>query len=520
MFSNLRIGGLASGIDIDSIMKDLMKAYRLPLQKLEQEKQLLEWKQEDFRQINTTLRSFRNLVFNMKLQSTYLAKRAMSADESVVEVSATSSAVEGSYAISVKQLAEPACITSTDSITIGDKTTLAKQLGISGTQDLTIRYQYTDKDGSIKTISNTFTVDDDKESIYDLINKINTYKPDSGEWKVRASYDPTFDRMVLMTTVTGEDQYITVSDNSLARALKLTSGTDTTGQGRNAKYDLTWKLPNLTLNDQTSPTNTFTVNGITFSLKKTTYNPSTGSYDSIDVSVSSDTDTVFKSIVDFVNEYNKVIEAITGELYEPRYRDYMPLTDEQREQLTDDQIDKWIEKARSGLLRNDPVLYAIYSKMRLTMSAMVPTGGSYTRLAGIGITTTSDYMSGKLVVDEEKLRQAIEKDPQGVMELFIRDPDSGEYSEMGIARRLYEDVVSGMDRISRVAGGSGYSLVDNSEIGKQIRRLEDEIKLKEDRLKTIEDRYWKQFTAMEEAIQRMNAQSVWLSMQLGIGTTK
>ena len=99
MISNLRFSGLASGIDTESVVKDLMKAHRLPLIKLQQNKQIFEWQREGYREINTALRTFREAVFKMKLQSTYLAKSAASSNESSVTATATASAGNAVYSV-------------------------------------------------------------------------------------------------------------------------------------------------------------------------------------------------------------------------------------------------------------------------------------------------------------------------------------------------------------------------------------------------------------------------------------
>jgi flagellar hook-associated protein 2 len=512
MFSNLRIGGLVSGMDIDSIVEDLMKAHRLPVQKMEQDKQILEWKQEDYRNINTTLRSFRDTAFDMRLQSTYLTKKSSSSDENVVTATANPTVATGSYTVKVTSLAS--------GVSKGSQVALSSEKGDGKT--LTLQEQFEELSGidslSFKIINGSgesavIELDTTTENIYDVVNKINSH--DLG---IKASYDSNYRRFFLTTETTGEKQQIKITDdaNNFLSYDIGGSSTDTVLKldieqgseeytGTNAKFDFG------DLTDLTSSTNNVTVNGISMELKDA--GTST-------ITVSNDTGAVFDTIVKFIDEYNSTVEAIGNKLHETRYRDYKPLTEEQRGQLTDDQIDRWIEKARSGLLRNDPILSGAHSKMRFTMSAVVPTGGEYDRLVDIGITTTQDYMSGKLVVDEGKLREAIENDPQGIMELFTHDPDSGEYSQMGIARRLYEDVNNAMSSISTKAGSQNdYSLVDNSVIGKEIDRIEEEIERKNERLQQVEDRYWRQFTAMEKAIQRMNQQSMWLSQQMGMGTS-
>ncbi|MTI86018.1 MAG: flagellar hook protein [Firmicutes bacterium] len=626
MSTNMRIGGLASGMDIDSIMEDLMKAYRMPVQKLEQDKQILEWQQEGYREINTKLLSFRDTAFDMRLHSTYLTNKASSSDDTAVSVSANNSALEGSHTVDITSLAQSASITS-GKIGSGDDNTLSSQLGITGAKNIQINDVVFNIDTDSESIYNlvkeinsheftgislnttdkasdsqeqiqelklvddalteglTITIGDKKVALYDsslgnftsdseaktafdadkvydisstdystgtkIITAITdnisvsdaTLSEDGAgtltitsdntgtesavsaslsggkEWQVRASYDETVDRFYLSTSKTGADQSITVVDDVLAQELKITdnnedantatgtSHTDAqTQDGQNANVSIDG------VNYTEYASNQFTLNNVHYSLLK-------GANSSATVTVSKDTDAVFDSIVKFIDEYNKVIEPITDKLHETKYRDYKPLTDTQREQLTDDQIDQWIEKAQSGLLRNDPILSSVQSKMRMTMSTSVPTGNSdYDRMADIGIATTKDYMSGKLVVDEAKLRQAIENDPEAVMELFAHAPDSEDYNDMGIARRLYEDVNNAMKRISDKAGSKNdYSLVDDSFIGKRIDRIEDQIDRKEERLTQVENRYWRQFTAMEKAIQQMNQQSAWLSQQFGSG---
>ncbi|MHB1041773.1 MAG: flagellar hook-associated protein 2 [Eubacteriales bacterium] len=495
--STLRISGLASGIDTDSIMSKLMSAQRVPVDRLNQDRQILQWQQEDYREINISLRSFRDLVFNMKLQATYLAKKATSSNESVVKVSANSNAVAGVYTLTVNKLAKGAYMTSTADLA-AYKDTLNAQFGISGTYGLKIN-------------GTEITVDANTESINALASKIN-----SMNLGVKASYDSTVNRFFLMSTTTGSasnftvDPPSTVGVNSIVGTLNLTGGSTTNpgagiGSGQNSE---------IVLNGQTLTgwtTNTFTINGVTFNLQ------SEGVTATAAITVSNDTDAVFNSIKGFITSYNENIDKINSKLSETRYRDYLPLTDEQRDKLSDDQIKKWEEKARSGLLRNDTLLEGIIYKMRITMSAVVPglTGGQgYDNLTKIGISTAYYGEKGKLYIDETKLKDALMKDPDGVMNLFTKSSDV--YSEKGIALRLYDDANNGMSLISDKAGSdSTFSLVDNSTIGKRLTQINDNINEMELRLKEVEDRYWRQFSAMEKAIQQMNAQSAWLAQQFG-----
>ncbi|MCF8009884.1 MAG: flagellar filament capping protein FliD [Clostridiales bacterium] len=505
--SSFHIGGLASGMDIDSKIEKLMEAERKPLDKMKQQKQELEWKQQDYRDINKKLRSFEDTAFDMKLQSSYMVSSATSSDESAVTASASPSALEGVHRIKVDQLASGASVTSDKMGSSDDLSTLSSQLGVWGEREIEIN-------------DVLFEIDTDNESIYNLVDKINSYESSHDDFNVQASYDKTVDRFYLSTKDTGEDQQITVRNNWFADQLALTSNSNSNINTADGSYSgdaavTAGKDANITIDD-VEYNNEFSSNRIT--LNNVTYNLNNTTSSEVTVNVSRDTDKIVDNITSFIDKYNKTIKNINDELDEPYYSDYQPLTDAQREELTDDQINKWIEKAKSGLLHNDSVLSNISNKMRMTMSTVVDTEGDYNNLSEIGIKTTRDYNSDQLVIDEDVLRSAVENNPEDVMDLFTKDPESEEYSEMGVARRLYEDIENGMDRISDKAGSSNdFSLTDDSFLGNKIERVEDRIDVKEERLEKTEERYWDQFTRMEQAIQKANQQSAWLSQQLGGG---
>jgi flagellar hook-associated protein 2 len=259
--------------------------------------------------------------------------------------------------------------------------------------------------------------------------------------------------------------------------------------------------------------NNFTINGIQFNLRQAM----TGT-DTATLKVESDIDGVVANIKGFIEKYNETIDAINAKLSEERYRDYPPLTDEQKKDMKDTDIKLWEEKAKSGLLRSDPLLSGIVNKMRQAL--YTPVSGlrsDMDSLSEIGITTGGYWEKGKLHLDESKLRDALAKDPNAVAKLFTVFSDDKNTDNDGIAVRLYNVIKSGMDSITDKAGGGDYQLYDNSLLGKQVRDINDRISIMEDQLKSIEDRYYRQFTQMEQAIAAMNQQSMWLSQQLGMG---
>ncbi|MCL6479773.1 MAG: flagellar filament capping protein FliD [Peptococcaceae bacterium] len=507
MSNIMRIGGLASGMDIDQLVSDLMKAQRMRLDSIKQKKQLVEWKREDYRTINSSLMALRSTVLKMRLEGTYLTMKAVSGNESVVKVSASASATPGVNTIKVERLATGAYVTSTSAMgSAADKTTLQSQFGLGYAEDITISVNGVD-----------LTVNTGTDSIYTLVGKINNLtRPDGSSVGVKASYDANLDRVFFTTTATGSSAEISLSQVSggtnLLALLKVDSYTyPVTGQ--NAKFDLN----GVTGLEQS--TNEFTISGVKYTLVGT-------SASSVTVQVSRDTDAIYESIKSFIDQYNATIELINSELSEDRYRDYLPLTDEQREELSDDQEKKWEEKARSGILKGESLLYGTLFKARSAMSArvdgidpVVVDGMTVTHntLSSIGIVVSVyDHTDGKLYLknDGADLKKALETDPDGVMKLFAQD--TGVDSEKGIAQRLYDELDRAIDLIIDKAGIASVSnIYDDSFLSRQIRDYDRQIEEWEDRLAEMEDRYWRQFTAMEQAISRLNAQSAWLAQQFG-----
>jgi flagellar hook-associated protein 2 len=195
---------------------------------------------------------------------------------------------------------------------------------------------------------------------------------------------------------------------------------------------------------------------------------------------------------------------------ETRYRDYAPLTSDQKKEMSDKEVELWEEKAKSGLLRSDSTLSSALNSMRSDFYTSLQ-GGSFgiDHLSEIGITTTKQYrLGGVLEIDEAKLKKQIEENPQAISELFSKNGDT--YDTQGIAVRLRNTIKDTITTIEKRAGNTGQSDTQYT-IGKSLNDLDERINNFNDRLKMIENRYWSQFTAMEQAIQKANSQSSYLS---------
>lgn len=235
------------------------------------------------------------------------------------------------------------------------------------------------------------------------------------------------------------------------------------------------------------------------------------------VSLSSTTniDDMMNKIKEFVTTYNGLIKDLNDQTKETKYRDYAPLTPEQKKDMDEDEIKLWEEKAKSGLLRNDSVVRNGLSNMRSLIYQSNPglEGTKYNTLFNIGITTSKSYNDGgTLEIDEAKLRKALEEDPDAVERLFKNsggqksDPAHGGSDTRGYFEKLRESMKSLEVNIEKKAGRSTMTDAQYA-LGKSLIDNDKRIDTWQRKLETIEARYWKQFTAMETAINKANQQS-------------
>lgn len=226
-------------------------------------------------------------------------------------------------------------------------------------------------------------------------------------------------------------------------------------------------------------------------------------------------DDMVNKIKEFVATYNGLIKDFNDQLKESKYRDYTPLTSEQKEEMSENEIKLWEEKAKSGMLRGDTLIREGLSSMRALVYQSNPgIDSKYNSLFSIGITTTKNYNDGgTLEIDETKLRKVLEEDPDAVERLFKnsegkeQDTVNGQTVDTrGYLQKLRSSMKTFEINIEKKAGRS--SMTDNQyTLGKNLIDTESRIDTWKTKLESIEARYWKQFTAMEQAINKANSQS-------------
>ena len=527
--SVMRITGMFSGMDIDQIVTDLMKIERTKVDRLYQQRQELQWQKELYREIINKIRVFRDTYFDALKPDTNLTSNAAlkrmlvtASHPDIVTVTATADALPGESTFRVIQSATAA---------------QAKAAGVTAGSEEGNRLSLSDtlEEISGKLASGTFSFDENDE-ITAVINGVElTFKKsdtlrsvlskiNNSQAGVTAFYSEFSDTFTVTSHRTGAESTIT-AEGAFWAALCFEPAPDgTIGEaGRDARFVIDGF-------EGSRPDNTFAIDGKTYTIKKT-INPEDNSPE-ISLRISPDTESVYKVIESFVRDYNELIDYINGKLNEEHFRDFPPLTDEQKKEMSEREIELWEEKAKSGLLRRDSALTSLLEDLRRAMYDAVD-GMNLTRF---GIDTSSNWRDrGKLVLKNggADLKAALAANPDQVAEFFgkrssisysatlSREERAQRYAESGLASRL-SDILNDYIRTTRDQNGNKGLLLEKAGIqgditefqnsyDRRINELNKQINRMNELLLSRENAYYLQFAAMETALQRLYAQGAWLA---------
>ena len=349
-------------------------------------------------------------------------------------------------------------------------------------------------------------------SIKEIMEKIN-----NSNAGVKVSYMSSSDKFTFQSTVSGASGKIEFSDDALT--IFGDDAAYNSEEGKDAVVAV--KYGNGTTEELVRGSNSFNLEGLNITVSgKFGYN-SDNTLDTnsepVTLNAKTNSDQIVSTITDMIKDFNEIVQLVNDQVSTKPNRDYSPLTDEQKESMSEDQIKKWEDKAKEGILFNDTDLRSLSDSLRFIFDA-----GSDDKalLSSYGISTSSDYSDkGKLVIDETKLRAALEKNPEDIKKLFTKKADTSTGETDGFMAKLtnvtnkYASTTGATKGILIEKAGSTYaptSVLSNS-LQKSVDSIDTYIKNLQAQLKTETDRYVKQFTNLENVISQMNSQSSWLS---------
>ena len=250
--------------------------------------------------------------------------------------------------------------------------------------------------------------------------------------------------------------------------------------------------------------------------------------DGIKITSKKDSTKTKEMVVNFFNDYNKLMEKLNTLTMEKRDRSYSPLTDEQKKEMSESEIKLWNERVEKGQLSRDSDLSRIINSLKNAMTTMVD--GIDINLEDIGIKPVSDYggvKNGTFTIDENKLTAALEEDPNKVMRLFTATPTDSKNltsaeknSKSGIVQRLksilYDETMTVSARLLKKAGYEGTTTVTNNELTKSIEKYERKVKDMEKAFSKKEQALYSKYATLETMMNQLNSQQSYLLSQLGM----
>ena len=546
----IRVSGLVSGLDTDSIVQELVTAYSTKKEKYEKAQTKQEWKMDAWKTMNSKIYGFyTSSLSNMRMSTAYSLKTSSVSNSNIATVKASSSAVNGTQKMKVNKLASSAYMTggvvklSDDKNDTGNK----KVTGSTALSDMGI------ETGSKIAVNDTEIEITDGMTVNQLISKfkdagINASFDETnqrffvnaktsgaeGEFTLMANNEEGFDALQKLglfaayTTEKDTDGKQTVETAEMTKYRKLlASGTDEqkklakkiieeveNGKVSSDAARISGQDAEIVLNGATftSSTGTFSINGLSITAMQVT-----AAGEEVSITTSNDTQGMYNKIKEFLGKYNELIKDMDTAYNAAAAKDYEPLTDDEKKDMSDNEIEKWETKIKDSLLRRDSTLGNTSSALKSLMNTSFEINGKTYSLSSFGINTASYFSAdtnekGCLHIDgdaddattsgnEDKLMAAINEDPEVVAEFFQK-----------LSTSVYNDLTK---RMASSSVSSIYTIYNDKQMSSEYSDYKDKVSKWQEKLEYYEEFYYKKFSAMEKALSKLQSSTSSLSNLLG-----
>ena len=574
----MRVSGINSGLDTDAIVQELVSAYSKKTEKYTKEQTKLGWKQEIWKNLNTKVYSLYNSVGKLRYSSAYSMKKTTVSDTTKATVTASGDAVNGTQKLHVLSTAQSGYLTggklafrkevTKDGVTTLEKTELKDKdgnpekltsttklsaLGYTDGKDTTLDVHTTNEKGEAVTQKITLGKD---STIQDVVSALR-------ENGLNASFDENNGRLFVSSKDTGKAADFTISasttkkipktdddgnlvkdkdgnvvmeeiemsDDESASSKKLLGllGLDTvnnTYDNQAVKIDGRDAVISLNGVKYTNTTNDFAINGLNVSVTGVTddvTDPENVDLSTLDdstaitITTTTDSQGIYDKVKDFLTEYNNIINEITKLYNADSAGSYEPLTDDEKDKMSDTEIEKWETKIKDSLLRRDTSIGTIMNSMMTAMSSPITIDGKDYSLSSFGIQTLGYLNAAKneqnayhIDGDEDDENTSGNKDK--LMDAITKNPDT----VIDFMKQLSTNLYKAMDQQMQSSSlRSRYKIYNDKELDKEYSNLTKTIKQWESKVSDKEDYYYKKFSNMETAMSKLQSQTSSLSSMLG-----
>lgn len=495
-----RVTGLATGIDTESMIKDMLTGDQNKIDKVYQNKTISTWKQETYRDIIKDVKGFYDKYFSATSNDFILSSKVFSTmtvkstDDSVISATAGAGANNINYNFKVDAIAQSAKV---ESKKINKDDTVGQIINLGENDSTTININ--GKSIELKA----------SEKISDIISKINNEFSDGS---VKAVYSEMTGKLSIETKNTGESSELAFKGD-LFDKIDMTSEnkdgafvTDKEGnyviKGSNSKITVFDSDGKTIINEISKESNSFTIDNITYNVKNTTKTDKL-----ISMTSEKDTKQTVEKMQAFVDDYNKMIDNVYNQVIQKKNLSYPPLTEAQKEEMEEEEIEKWEAKAKTGILRNDSELRSFMDNIKSAVFGNI--GDLGVSLSDFGINSDNDYnKQGQLSLDVDKFTKALEDNGdlvyKGVTKAFEKVKDVT-YKYAGSSSGLFV----------KKAGQDKTSTSINNIFSNEIKKYEEQIKTLTDKMNDKEEKLYLKFANLESSMNSLNSQMSYFSSYTG-----
>lgn len=575
----IRMTGLNSGLDTEALVTELVSAYRKKGDKYTKAQSKISWKQDAWKSMSAQISTFRKGLDSMRFTSGYNLKKTSVSNSTKVSVTAGNNAVNGTQTLEITSLAKAGYLTGgkvknlvgtalSDSTTMremgffdsGDISINGKRITINGGMkiseviqklqdagvnagfDATNQRIFVSAKESGKKADFALTALDengmkalstlglnvkpaDADSIYAKYVSAYGGKTDAEVSALLESFDttaPGADRILssfakeyqtaddeeIKKLVVGEFQEFLKDAEKAQERIDKEMGYNTDAvriDGQDAAIKLNGA-------EFTSSSNSFSINGLTINALAVTDKDEV-----LSITTSTDQQGIYDKIKDFLSGYNDLINAMTSSFNAESSKDYEPLTDEEKEAMSEKEIEKWEDKGKSGILRRDSTLSTLMNVMTNIMSKSYEINGKNYALSSFGIKTLGIMNAEKnehnaYHIDGDADDESTSANTDKLMEAIIADPDGVAQFFQKLSSDIYDELGKHMTSTTLRSYGSFYN---DKELDTQYKNYTKTISDWEKKVSDIEDSYYKKFAAMESALAKLDSQSSQLAGLLG-----
>ena len=509
----MRLSGLISGMDTESIIKQLVSAKQTKVDDAKKAQTKLEWKTTAWKDLNTKLKNLQSkYVNNMRFTSAYMKKTTSVSDSTAASIITGENAMNGVQNLKITQLAKTAYMT-------GGKASLRTKTDADGDDfklnaltklsDLSMDNNGKALDLSTGTKLNIKSGDTNVELEITADTTISNVLTKLKEAGLNANFDETQQRFYISAKDSGKgnDFSITASDeigNNVLKSLGLDSASANKIGAQNAT---------ITLNDTEyeSNTNVFSINGLTITAMKETA-------ENVVVTTKDDVDGIYDMIKSFLKDYNSIINEMDKLYNADSARGYEPLTDDEKDAMSDSEVEKYEQKIKDALLRRDSNLSTVSSTLKEVMSSGLEVNGKQMYLSDFGIETLSYFTAAEneknaYHIDGDADDSSTSGNADKLKSMISSDPDTVVSFFSGLFKNLYAKM---SDLSKSVEGYRSYgNFYDDKKMKSDYDDYTSKISDLEDKLNDYEDKWYSKFSKMETALAKLQSNSSAVTSLLG-----